>query len=571
MPRWIINRPEDHCNDGEVEVARALNQLSDRWIVRWGFYYQDNDQQTREGDFLILGPHGGLLVLEVKTGRPRHFASTGNWEDDVAAQRDHPLFQLDAEWKATINRFQNDAPPGSPTPFIERALCLPRIDIPTTVTHWEGIPRRHLIARNDLKAFQFAWNQTFLDPQREVRDRERRTFLDLFAPHSKPEKVKEFLNHTEERFRQHSTTQFTLLDTLAANQQLLIEGGAGTGKTWLALEQAARYAENLGEEQGREVLFLCYNFPLAHHLRQLLARRELTRGTIQVLAWEELAEKVLETCGLENEAPAESASNEEKLVYYRDTLPELLLECVADPELSAQLPRYDALVVDEAQDHDNLWWDTYFTLLSQGTKSPMTLCYDQAQRATFRAQEDFDPRHIAHNLSQAAFAKLPHALRYTRQVHSYLVSLETEGTRDLVANLVPAPSLPEGPPIIQRQSAKKDTQAMVESILTQWKKDGLCQPPEVLILHLHRDLEKSTLSGVTHLLKHPFVEATETVIPKNAILHTNIHRAKGLDATAVIIVGLRPFDCLTNPDYQHTHFMAASRAKQLLAVVEIEE
>ena len=569
MPRWIINRPQDHSNEGEVEVARALSKLSDRWIVRWGFYYQDNAGQTREGDFLILGPHGGLLVLEVKSGRVRHFASTGNWDTDVANQTDHPLFQLDAEWKATINQFRDQAKPGSPTPFIERALCLTRVDIPTTAPQWEGIPRRHLIARNDLKAFQYAWNQTFLDPKREVTDRERRTFLDLFASNSKPEKVKAFIDHTEHSFRQHLTSQFTLLDTLAANQQLFIAGGAGTGKTWLAIEQAVRYAEST--DAGRKVLFLAYNLPLAHYLQQLIARHQPQRGTIVVMAWEELATLVLQAAGLENEAPAESAPQEEKFTYYQSTLPELLLDCVADPALSSQLPHFDALVVDEAQDHDNVWWDIYFSLLTDGTKSPVTLCYDCPQRATFRAQEDFDPALIAENLSQPAFAELPHALRYTRQVHEYLVSLEREGTRELVANMGPARALPEGPEVIHETSSRSNTKDTVEKILSSWKTAGLCQPHEVLILHFHRDLERSALAGVTQLLKQPLAEATHSEPPKNAIRHTNIHRAKGLDATAVIVVGLRHFDQVSNPDFQHTHFMAASRAKQLLAIVQVEE
>ena len=106
MARWIINRPEKHSSEGEILVARELAKLSDRWIIRWGFYYEDGHGQSREGDFLILGPHGGLMVMEVKGGQVRHFTSTGNWENDVAGLTDHPLHQLDAEWDAVIRTFQ---------------------------------------------------------------------------------------------------------------------------------------------------------------------------------------------------------------------------------------------------------------------------------------------------------------------------------------------------------------------------------------------------------------------------------------------------------------------------------
>jgi hypothetical protein len=565
MPRWIINRPESHCHDGEIEVARSLNSLSDRWIIRWGFYYQDNDGQTREGDFLILGPHGGLLVLEVKTGRTRHFASTGNWELDVAGQTDHPLFQLDAEWKATINQFQTGATPGSPIPTIERALCLPRVQIPTTSPQWQGIPRRHLIASNDLKTFQLAWKKTFAHPDREVTERQRRTFLDLFAANSKPERVREFINHTEHHFRQQLTTQYTLLDSVEQNQQLLIEGGAGTGKTWLAIEQAVRYAD-----KGNDVLFLSYNLPLSNHLQALIGRRDLAEGSITPLSWEALATRILEACGLENEAPPYSATHEEKRDYYQNTLPSLLLDCIADPALSDQIPRFDSLVVDEAQDHDTHWWDLYFALLPRGTSSPVTLAYDLAQRPPFRSSGAFDPVAVAGFLSQPAFLRLPRPLRYTRQIHEYLLSLQAEGTSTLVAGITLPASLPEGPDVIEQFCSKAKTKAAIEVILTQWQKQGLCPPQDVLILHLHRDLSKTPLGETKTLLGKPLVEATETDVPKSAIRHTNIHRAKGLDATAVIVIGLHPFESVTDPAYHHTHFMAASRARQLLAIISLE-
>ena len=53
----------------------------------------------REGDFLILGPAGGLLVLEVKSSLPRHFPETGRWE---GAGGDDPFSQLNTEWQGVI-------------------------------------------------------------------------------------------------------------------------------------------------------------------------------------------------------------------------------------------------------------------------------------------------------------------------------------------------------------------------------------------------------------------------------------------------------------------------------------
>lgn len=70
MIEWIHHRPPRACNETEIRVAERLKGLADShhlWTVIWGYYYTDSRGSRREGDFLILGPTGGLLVLEVKS------------------------------------------------------------------------------------------------------------------------------------------------------------------------------------------------------------------------------------------------------------------------------------------------------------------------------------------------------------------------------------------------------------------------------------------------------------------------------------------------------------------------
>jgi superfamily I DNA/RNA helicase len=64
-------------------------------------------------------------------------------------------------------------------------------------------------------------------------------------------------------------------------------------------------------------------------------------------------------------------------------------------------------------------------------------------------------------------------------------------------------------------------------------------------------------------------ECTEEEDSTGCIRHTTIHKAKGLDSKAVILIGM-PAHCDIATAYDHfSWFMAASRARQLLAVVEI--
>src|SRR5258707_1458025 len=116
MARWIYQRPIECCDPRELIVAKRLALLSDGWVIRWGFYC-DSD---REGDFLILAPTGGVLVLAVKGGELRRLSTTGRWEGPDHA---HPLTQLLTEWHAIIGRFP-ELPDGESGPIVAKGLCL---------------------------------------------------------------------------------------------------------------------------------------------------------------------------------------------------------------------------------------------------------------------------------------------------------------------------------------------------------------------------------------------------------------------------------------------------------------
>jgi hypothetical protein len=89
-----------------------------------------------------------------------------------------------------------------------------------------------------------------------------------------------------------------ILDMLRDNRQLVVQGGPGSGKTWLALEQAFRYAD-----EGLRVLLLCYNIALADQLSALVAKRKLKKGEVIVRSWAALARELFETVGLEWDEP----------------------------------------------------------------------------------------------------------------------------------------------------------------------------------------------------------------------------------------------------------------------------
>ena len=104
MAQWLLFRPKGACETTERQVAEVLGKLPDTWIIRWGFLYdrEGDGAGEHEGDFLICGPSGHVLVLEVKGRRARNFVVTGRWEGEEAGE--NPWHQLHAQWNWARHR-----------------------------------------------------------------------------------------------------------------------------------------------------------------------------------------------------------------------------------------------------------------------------------------------------------------------------------------------------------------------------------------------------------------------------------------------------------------------------------
>jgi hypothetical protein len=577
MIEWILHRPPHASNSAEIRTAELLRSLEASpylWTVVWGYYYRDKAGMDREGDFLILGPAGGLLVLEVKSSLPRHFAATGRWEGEDGSD---PIQQLIGEWQGVIKAIEAKGR----LPYVAKALCVPGADESPDVEFVQGVQRSWLVTGNDFDDWTRTWIRLFGDKvRRSVEQDQKRAFLQAFGQGSLPEEKQSFIDHTEKLFERQFTSRFTLLDQLSENRQLLVRGGTGTGKTWHALEQAFRYARS---GDGQKVLFLTYNKALTAQLRRIIALRQLDRGEVVVRGWEELFLELPKLSGAKMEPPSDVSDRAANRVFYEIDLPRKVLELSRDPAVRSLWPAYDALVVDEGQDHDTSWhgdiasqatesggwWHIYQLLLRNGRESPAAIFYDAAQRPPFRAADRFDPVTLAAAWSQPAHVRLQPALRYTRPIWQFFHDHSSPVTAGMIEALGSGDQLPEGPePEVHSLPADGNASELVESILSAWKNTGLCDPSDVLILHAQSDIAKSPIGDRRVLAGRNLRECTELEDAPGTIRHTSVHKAKGLDSKAVILIGMPPHKDLAT-DYDHyTWFMAASRARQLLAVVE---
>ena len=94
--------------------------------------------------------------------------------------------------------------------------------------------------------------------------------------------------------------QYQIVDALATNPRAMIRGGAGTGKSLLAVREARRVAA-----EGRQVLLCCFNKQLAQHLRACLCDCE----NATVINLHGFLADVVERAGLRHRLPPAESSD----------------------------------------------------------------------------------------------------------------------------------------------------------------------------------------------------------------------------------------------------------------------
>lgn len=566
MALFIRKRPQERCSLAEIEVAELLAELDDAWLIRWGFIYRDERGTAREGDFLISGPEGGVLVLEVKAGPVSLNAYTGQWS---TADGDDPSEQLHAEYTA-VKQSLVDHQGQQPSVYVGRALGTPHLTLKAGTESHHGIPREYVFDRKDLRQFHKTWTERMRHWNAHLNRTDREVLERAFGAEGNPRSIRSFIDDIDRALFRHTEAGFAILDQLACNHRFLVSGGAGTGKTWIALDLARRWAA----DNGWQVLFLGYNLGFTAEVRSMVermqAQRRLPQGEVIVWSWEALVRTLFEDVGIPYEPPENPKARRE---FFEVQVPSLLQDVLAGGHVKAH---FDALIVDEAQDHDTSptitdaehpcgsWWPVYFRMLRTGTSAPVAVFHDTAQRPSFRAGR-FDVGQLLDTWSEEPVRiHLIQSLRYTRQIHAYLRSLDCPSLRELVAGLGTPPAWSLGIDVETVNVTHTEVPACVGEIVSRWVGQGWARPEQILVLSRRSSLEKSALRGITRLEDHPLVESFHP--ERGQIGFGSVNRAKGLDRLAVIVIDFPEWSSIQDAE-RIPFFMGVSRARQLLAVI----
>ncbi|UXA18814.1 NERD domain-containing protein [Mycobacterium sp. SMC-4] len=161
--------------------------------------------------------------------------------------------------------------------------------------------------------------------------------------------------------------QSVILDAIRLLHRVEIRGGAGSGKTFLAMEQARRLARN-----GKRVALVCYSHGLASYLERITDAWNRRQRPAYVGEFHDLGK----TWGAP-EGPDEALRTEQTVQFWEHDLPAQMTELAAQLETGH---RFDAIVVDEAQDFADAWWDPLLAALKDEETSALYVFTDEGQR-----------------------------------------------------------------------------------------------------------------------------------------------------------------------------------------------
>ncbi len=295
-----------------------------------------------EVDFVVVCDRG-VACLEIKGGRVE--CREGKWyfTDRYGVEREKPegpfaqvtgnMFSLRDVLKT---RFQNN--PHMKNILMACGVVFP--DIEFRSTSQEIIPeivydqRTNDITEYIKQVFDYWEGRGYREPSRlspadmkEIVNYLRGDFC--FIP-----TLSDRLNNVESRLVRLTAEQAQIMEALAMNTHLLIEGNAGTGKTLLAIDFARKKAE-----QGKKVLYLTFNKNLANNVIHQMGQMEnLKVINIHALFGEYIPVDI-------------EKMNENPQSYFSDILPEKFYEYVSNLEGEVlEKMQYDILVMDEGQD-----------------------------------------------------------------------------------------------------------------------------------------------------------------------------------------------------------------------------
>lgn len=358
IPELSDTQIRDIPSRAEQLVYKAIKeQLPNDWLVVHSLEFVTHNPRyeshaDREADFVIFAPDYGVLVVEVKGGGISYDKTIDSWFSVDRYGNPHPIknpLRQAKEAKYEIRKHLS-LRLGSKKLLLAHAALFPDIDnISGLQSH--DVPPDILggaDALSDIKGwilsiFKFwAGDPPNFDPlgvngvyiAQDIYGKKATILPSLALTIERETEIQIELTNQQK----------SILRQLKKRKQAIIEGGAGTGKTVLAID----HAQNLAA-QGSKVLLLCYNKQLGNELKKRCDGIE----NLHAMNFHQLCKWRIDQvkANTRRDLLEESRFNYPKGDTFDVLMPDALINSFEIAPL-----KYDAIIIDEGQDFRDEFW-----------------------------------------------------------------------------------------------------------------------------------------------------------------------------------------------------------------------
>lgn len=532
---------KDPRRKGEYKV---YDWFSDDSIPGYCFYSLPQEYHKHkligEVDFLYICEKG-MLCVEVKGGKEVYRVDrqwySKNQKDEINMIHDPfeqsrgCMFALGKLLEKTYGKFSTEHK-------LQRASC---VIFPDCISKCKGddisldIMFDNRYELSDFKDFLYRSIQYWADKEIEkhfgngsnpLSDKQVKQMVDLLrADFGSVPSLKLEIQDAEKQILQLSEEQLDIIDDMSENKHVLVQGGAGTGKSLLAIEKAANSLA-----KNKRVLYVCYNRNMVQYAKINLPDDDnLTIKTFHSLLG--------------------SYIGEDSYKVTRKELCKKFEKSQKDPE------KYDVLVIDEGQDlMADYIWEAMDKFLVKGLEKGEWIIFTDPNQSIFTEEAEYeDGMEYLKELYSPNIYSLRKNWRNTAQI----------GRRTSRLTFVPPAKHMKinGPNVVvQKVNGSKELIKILKSDIYSLLMGGT-PSKDIVILSTYK-LENSVLCGISNMCNMKLHENKTLYDQKNSHLnYYTVQSFKGLESSVILYIDIPGFKSLQN---RQMNYVAMTRARAML-------
>lgn len=513
-----------HGSYGEFQIFESLKQLPNDWYIYHSLNWKDRNKNGRitwgEADFVIFNKNYGILVVEVKSGGISF--KEGKWlqtrlDNSEINEMKNPFNQANRSKYKLIDEIDYKLPYGDRC-FIDKAVWFPSIsndelqkaNLPLEYDSKLILTKESLNnpLQSILSVYNFYNSTRYTMLSRNSENVILETIMPSFNLVPSASNIKDEADYV---FYQLTNEQKKVLDFISDQQTVAIQGSAGTGKTFIAVEQAKRLSSD------KKVLFLCFNKFLYYHLDNKCKLNNVDYYNLHTFL---------------SKNSSDDISTDEKC-----------LKALKSIDFANALD-YQAIIIDEAQDINDKILIEFYEICKRLNYN-LYLFYDKNQmlfqNKLPKCLEEFDCK-------LTLTKNCRNTLKIVQTINS-VFNINTQANGFSVSGVMPT-----------FYFVDTDIQNKLRLIINDYLNDGFDQK-DITILTLSTE-DESCLNGITQIGNYKINHESN----EDGIFFTTSKKFKGLESNIIIVID---FDAKQYSDYEYMKnlYVSLSRARQRLSLI----